>query len=117
VSSILFFHSLPSFARILSWHRQPTHKKTRNPADKFLNSIGMMFGTLAVCLWRVFVRKQSPWMHRHCRRRGHSCHKANHQAAGTAVVVIEEKSGLMEHQEPPPEYEPAAEEQVADDKA
>jgi len=62
----------------------------------------MMVGTVVVCLWRFFYRRQSPFARRHCRRRGHSCHKTN---VAEAAVVDEEKSGLMEDQDAPPQYE------------
>jgi hypothetical protein len=61
----------------------------------------MMVGTFFVCLWRIFVRRQSPFKARHCRRRGHSCHKATQNES----AVTEEKSSLIDHQDPPPEYE------------
>ncbi|EOO01616.1 hypothetical protein UCRPA7_2840 [Phaeoacremonium minimum UCRPA7] len=64
--------------------------------------IGMIVGTLVVGLWRKFVRGQSFFVHGHCRR--HARH-AEHKAAHKEAVVEEEKSGLMEHQDPPPSYE------------
>jgi hypothetical protein len=65
------------------------------------HSLGMIVGTFVVCLWRIFYRRENPFSRRHCRRRGHSCHKTN----VAEVAVAEEKSGLMEHQDVPPEYE------------
>jgi hypothetical protein len=83
-----------------------------------LSIIGMMVGTIAVCIWRVLVRRQRPWTHR-CHRHRH--HKTNHAPEQVPVAgdVEDEKSGLMEHQEPPPEYEaaPLIEEQPVDPKA
>ena len=62
----------------------------------------MMAGTVAICLWRFFYRRQNPFARRHCRRRGHSCHKIN---VAEVAVAPEEKSGLMENQDAPPQYE------------
>lgn len=56
----------------------------------------MMFGTFVVCVWRLVIRRQSPWMRRKCRRHGsHACHKARKQEA----ALSEEKSGLLEDQD------------------
>ncbi|TDZ54736.1 hypothetical protein CTRI78_v006072 [Colletotrichum trifolii] len=57
--------------------------------------IGMMVGTFVVCLWRVFVRRQSPFAHRHCRRRSR---KSSHREA----AVPDEKAGLMAGEEDVP---------------
>lgn len=68
----------------------------KNPADIHL-SIGMMAGTFVVYLWRVIVRRQSPFARRHSRRRSR---KSSHREAAAA----EEKSGLMTEQETLPPY-------------
>jgi hypothetical protein len=69
----------------------------------------MMVGTVVVCLWRVLVRRQSPFSRRHCRRRaGRACHKTARQEAS----VAEEKASLMDQQDDLPAYkdsEPAPE--------
>jgi hypothetical protein len=64
--------------------------------------IGMMVGTLIVSVWRAFVRRPG---HRRTRSRGHSHshHKAPKQEV--AAAEVEEKSGLLENQDPPPSYE------------
>lgn len=62
----------------------------------------MMVGTLIVGLWRKVVRGQSFFPRHHCRR-----HRSGrtHKAAPKEVAVEEEKTGLMEHQDPPPSYD------------
>ncbi|KAB5547179.1 hypothetical protein GE09DRAFT_202187 [Coniochaeta sp. 2T2.1] len=62
--------------------------------------IGMMVGTLIVSVWRVFFRRPSQ------RRHSHSPHKAPMSEEDAADG--EEKSGLMEHQDPPPTYDAEA---------
>jgi hypothetical protein len=52
----------------------------------------MVVGTLIVSVWRFFFRRPS-------RRHSH------HKAADKEVAFTEEKSGLIEHQDPPPSYE------------
>ncbi|KAM0333537.1 hypothetical protein ACHAQA_002202 [Verticillium albo-atrum] len=72
--------------------------------------IGMAVGTAIVCLWRLVVRRESPWIHRQCRRRGgHACSKASRHETAFA----EEKAGLLESQNdvadlPPYEEAPQA---------
>ncbi|KAM0280849.1 hypothetical protein ACHAQH_003879 [Verticillium albo-atrum] len=56
--------------------------------------IGMAFGTAIVCLWRLVVRRESPWVRSQCRRRGQVCAKASRNE----MAVAEEKSGLMQSQ-------------------
>jgi hypothetical protein len=58
--------------------------------------VGMMVGTVIVTLWRVFIRRQH-----HRRHAGHACRRSLQNEAS----VEDEKSGLMEHQGPPPSYE------------
>ncbi|CRK27078.1 hypothetical protein BN1708_004300 [Verticillium longisporum] len=73
--------------------------------------IGMAVGTAIVCLWRLVVRRESPWVRHQCRRRAQASPKASrHESA-----VAEEKSGLLESQAdddvadlPPYEEEPKA---------
>ncbi|KAB5559978.1 hypothetical protein GE09DRAFT_73797 [Coniochaeta sp. 2T2.1] len=62
--------------------------------------IGMMVGTLIVSVWRVFFRRPSH------RRDSHSHSKALTSEEDAADG--EEKSGLMEHQDPPPIYDEEA---------
>ncbi|ROT34685.1 hypothetical protein SODALDRAFT_82945 [Sodiomyces alkalinus F11] len=57
---------------------------------------GMLVGTVVIFLWRVLVRRQSPWVRRQCRRRGHSCSKASRRETAAAA---EEKVALMESQD------------------
>ncbi|KAK3693788.1 hypothetical protein B0T22DRAFT_370905 [Podospora appendiculata] len=66
--------------------------------------VGMIVGTFIVSVWRTFIRKPS---HPHA---GHS----HHHAATKEAAVIEEKAGLMEHQDPPPSYEAEAEAEVGE---
>ncbi|KAK3336201.1 hypothetical protein B0T19DRAFT_32459 [Cercophora scortea] len=66
--------------------------------------VGMMVGTFIVSVWRTFIRKPS---HRHA---GHS----HHHAATKEAAVVEEKAGLMEHQDPPPSYEAEVEVEVGE---
>lgn len=67
--------------------------------------IGMMVGTLIISIWRVFFRRSCA-RHTHCpiQFRTHSHHKSSKHEAD----VAEEKSGLMDHQDPPPTYEEEA---------
>ncbi|KAF4912339.1 hypothetical protein CGCF415_v003892 [Colletotrichum fructicola] len=65
--------------------------------------IGMMVGTFVVCLWRVVVRRQSPFPRKHCRRRSR---KSSHREA----AATEEKAGLMTEQEDLPAYKDDEEE-------
>jgi hypothetical protein len=61
--------------------------------------IGMAVGTVIVSLWRVlFRRRRSSRSHR--RRHSHA-----RKAALKEAALVEEKSGLIEHQDPPPAYE------------
>jgi len=80
--------------------------------------IGMMVGTLIVSVWRIFFRHPS---HRR-RSHSHSHSRSHHKAPKSEVAAaeVEEKSGLMEHQDPPPSYDeeavptpPSYEEEVA----
>lgn len=63
--------------------------------------LGMLVGTSIVFIWRVFARRQTPWMQRHCRRRRAHSHSsrnrsANNKASRKEVALVEdEKSGLM----------------------
>ncbi len=61
----------------------------------------MVVGTLIVGVWRVFVRRQ-PFFPR---RRHHHTGHVHHKSAQKEVAVAEEKSGLMDHQDPAPSYE------------
>lgn len=63
--------------------------------------IGMVVGTMIVFTWRMFFRRP------HHRHRGRL-----HKAAPKEAAATEEKSGLMEHQDPPPSYEDQEEESV-----
>jgi hypothetical protein len=65
--------------------------------------IGMAVGTLIVTLWRALVRRPSHTRQHH--RRHHSGH--HHKATHKETAVDEEKSGLIEHQDPPPAYDEA----------
>lgn len=68
--------------------------------------VGMMVGSLVVTVWRTFFRRPSH------RRRSHSrTHSRSHRKAPkteVAAAEVEEKSGLMEHQDPPPSYDEEA---------
>jgi len=66
--------------------------------------VGMLVGTMIVSVYRFFFRRS-----RHGRRaRAHS--RSQHKAARkeAAAAEVEEKSGLMEHQDPPPSYDEEA---------
>lgn len=70
--------------------------------------IGMVVGTLIVSVWRFFFRRPSH-RRRHSRSHSHSHRKA--PKAEVAAADVEEKSGLMEHQEQqdaPPSYDEEA---------
>ncbi|OIW30831.1 hypothetical protein CONLIGDRAFT_565697, partial [Coniochaeta ligniaria NRRL 30616] len=64
--------------------------------------IGMMVGTLVISVWRVFFRRPS-----HRRRHSRSHSRSHRKAPKTEVAAaeVEEKSGLIEHQDPPPSYD------------
>lgn len=68
--------------------------------------IGMMAGTLVVTVWRTLFRRPSHRRHSHSRKHSHSHHKT--PKAELAVAEVEEKSELMEHQDPPPSYDEEA---------
>ncbi|KAK4239354.1 hypothetical protein C8A03DRAFT_43042 [Achaetomium macrosporum] len=69
-----------------------------------ISLIGMAVGTLIVSLWRFFFRRDT----RHGHRRRHSRHHSHHKTALKEAAFDDEKSGLMEHQDPPPSYEEEA---------
>lgn len=56
----------------------------------------MLVGTVVIFLWRVIVRRQSPWMQRQCRRRGHSCNKTSRRET---AIAPDEKVALIESQD------------------
>lgn len=64
--------------------------------------IGMAVGTLIVSVWRVFFRRPS-----HRRTRSHSRAHSHNKAPKQEIAAAdgEEKSSLIEHQDPPPSYE------------
>ncbi|KAH8907774.1 hypothetical protein BR93DRAFT_565640 [Coniochaeta sp. PMI_546] len=68
--------------------------------------IGMMVGTLIVSVWRLFFRRPSHRRRSHSRSHSHSHHKA--PKTEVAAAEAEEKSGLIEHQDPPPSYDEEA---------
>ncbi|OLN97232.1 hypothetical protein CCHL11_07705 [Colletotrichum chlorophyti] len=67
--------------------------------------IGMVVGTFVVCLWRVFVRRQTPFAHRHCRRR-------SRKSAQREAATSEEKTGLIAESEDVPPYKDGEEEAI-----
>ncbi|KAL2757770.1 hypothetical protein ACRALDRAFT_1074675 [Sodiomyces alcalophilus JCM 7366] len=69
--------------------------------------LGMLVGTIVISLWRVIVRRQSPWMQRQCRRRGHSCHKASRRET---AVAADEKEALIESRDQDVDHLPPYEE-------
>ncbi|KAK4130137.1 hypothetical protein BT67DRAFT_392026 [Trichocladium antarcticum] len=65
--------------------------------------IGMVVGSMIVSVYRVFSRRgRRHHRHHHRHHSGHAHHKTSRKEA---AAVSEEKSGLIEHQDPPPSYE------------
>jgi hypothetical protein len=71
-------------------------------AGVFASILGMAIGSGIVLLWRTFVRPVSARQH-HRRRRGHSLYKADSKE----TAIVEEKAGLMAHQEDEVDAPPA----------
>ena len=72
-------------------------------AGVIVSLIGMMVGSLVVTVWRTFFRRPSHRHHSHSHSHSHAHSKAPAEEAADADV--EEKSGLIEHQDPPPSYD------------
>jgi len=72
-------------------------------AGVIVSLIGMMVGSLVVTVWRTFFRRPSHRSRAHSHSHSHSHSKAPTEEV--AAAEVEEKSGLMDHQDPPPSYD------------